>query len=1328
MYKKRDLLNEIAGVPKVLEQWVELFIDISIELIDDAVKTEGWQDESSGEAKNPQTGEIEQVTAYRTMKVYEGKQVMDMISQKTGSDLKSFMKSDLFKGLPLWRPSVELEIIGVPDFLYQEEMKEIGMNAALGTNPKVQKLGRIGKMDVIKEIKLVLKPMLPEDSDKGLSEETIKVLRRQLRTTIGHELLHAYQHFKQMEGGKPAHFGREMLLNAMANHPHLQTQMFKEWDHFLRLVYLHLSFEINARVNELYYEMKNHGVEDQQQFLKVLKNSHIWDEVKALESFDAKQFMRDFKLPKIEGGFLEQMLGQTMMDMELKMRRIDPSSDDAALKSLIKLWDVILQQGSEAMIDHHGVSIPMDKVPESAKKDPYKFFQFFEKRFHRKAEKFKRKLYRVVTAVLQNDEVQAESVKKKDLLKEIAGVPEQITKWNEVFGSLVLGSINEAVYGDKTKWKKIKGTMAGKKVKGAGKHFNISEGDVHDHVKVSYMDGKSMNDVDLLKNKDFKKFPMWKPAIRISLYGIEDKYWNRDEDILVEASFNTNPDTRIQDEEWKALVGVGFQFQIYFNLELLKKKEDFVGLIKPFVQETYGVIAHELLHAYQFYQETKDKELDTAQWHYGQESVLNWAKQVMDGVSKSQDWNDFMYLVYLHLSFEINARITQLQYEMKVKGVKDLEGFRKYLETSEIYKHAQRLLDFNAEEFVNNFESPLQDVRTAKEKFGYTGEIGWEGLGQEIKDVYNTLDHYLNPILNWERLKLLANKDAKHKHMLKALIDRWDTTISQFEDIFDDEEGGKYENLPKMEPVPEYAKQDPIKFFKFFEKRFHKRGEEFKRKIHKLAAHFQDKDSLGEKRPGVYGRMADRRKPPKYQYQGKSDIRESEDFEWIEKVETGSDHYLRQLRLLEKIFEGSEFEVKYNNRVSYKQTADVWKGDGQYTNFWLNNYPLDWLVTARRDYHQAINICGEECDLTEEFRKIYNIIATYLSNELNVPTRLIESEDFDWIEDSGIFLDDLYINKYKMELNYMGGPRMMTITDVTEEDEDLFRLHLEDKYGRQLSGNMDKLLDDSPLLDKDGNKVNRDELIRSFRARLWNESEDLEWIGDMSNPQFEELKGMIYNVYPEAELEEDNEHGILRMKRATYLNNGTLTEVGFAFTIDRVIETIPEKIIYSIGEYDEIWSSDNLGNKFELVDSDLSFSALGNIDEIEKYLHSTSIGRDGRPYTELNESEDFEWIGDITPTPPREFGDLRIGDIIYIGDKRQPRYRLEIVDMGPKENFHEYYDDLDVEEDTIALYKILHSNNEDEPEGSIHTIGLERAEQLITGVDNYWKYEYRVSD
>ena len=87
----------------------------------------------------------------------------------------------------------------------------------------------------------------------------------------------------------------------------------------------------------------------------------------------------------------------------LKSQGINVGSEESALKSMIDLWDNMLDIGNKLM-KQENIGITMDSVPKSAKEDPMKFFKFFEKRFHKKAEKWKRKLYRIGSLLLQEKE------------------------------------------------------------------------------------------------------------------------------------------------------------------------------------------------------------------------------------------------------------------------------------------------------------------------------------------------------------------------------------------------------------------------------------------------------------------------------------------------------------------------------------------------------------------------------------------------------------------------------------------------------------------------------------------------------------------------------------------------------------------------------------------------------------------------------------------------------------------------------------------------------------------------------------------------------------
>lgn len=403
---KKDLLNEIAGVPTSIQHWVHLFSDIIVKKIEQALKEEGWQEESEGSVPNPETGEEDDITVYRTIKVFDGKDVMESFAEKFGG-LKEFIKSDTFKSLPIWRPDIELVIVGVPQYVYDANFRgRSNVNASMISRTDVNKLSKIGKQPVMSHINFKFYPYIPEDTLNGISEDTKKDIKKSVLTTVGHELLHAYQMFKQMESGKPAHFGPETLLNTLTQHPEIRVEILKEWNEFLNLVYLHISPEINARINEMYYEMKREGVKTKEEFLKILKASHIWDELKRLESFSAKQFMNDFKLPEIPKtgnpfeDMLASMLGGNLLKMELKMRGLTGDNEEEILKQLINIWDEVLQLGSKAMKNLHDIDIPMDRVPKKAKEDPYYFFKFFEKRFHKNSKIFKRKLYKLASIIV----------------------------------------------------------------------------------------------------------------------------------------------------------------------------------------------------------------------------------------------------------------------------------------------------------------------------------------------------------------------------------------------------------------------------------------------------------------------------------------------------------------------------------------------------------------------------------------------------------------------------------------------------------------------------------------------------------------------------------------------------------------------------------------------------------------------------------------------------------------------------------------------------------------------------------------------------------------
>ena len=391
MIKKKELLNEIMGVPKDLTPWVK---SLSQLIFNDASKMDHWDEEGPVHYVNKE-GDEQEGTAYRlNLQEIHGKEVMDFLAKNNGfNNLKEFINSEIFKKVPLWRPEITYKIVGLPSELYDLE-GDGRINASVGGNVD-QELSKVGKVDVFPGVKLHFDILV--DKDKPLRD-----LKKNLSDTISHELLHTYQKIKQLEGGRPSHFGKEMVLNAIIQNPIIDNIDIGWWKKFLNLIYLHLSFEVNARVTQLYYLLKEKNINTKEDFLIELKKSSMWEQMKRLEDFNAEEYIKSFKLPneEFEGNNPLQMLDNMMQKVTLASQGVNPKSKEDALKSLIGLWDKTLDIGNVGM-KQMGMDITMDNVPKSAKESPLKFFKFFEKRFHKKADKWKRKLYRIGALLLQ---------------------------------------------------------------------------------------------------------------------------------------------------------------------------------------------------------------------------------------------------------------------------------------------------------------------------------------------------------------------------------------------------------------------------------------------------------------------------------------------------------------------------------------------------------------------------------------------------------------------------------------------------------------------------------------------------------------------------------------------------------------------------------------------------------------------------------------------------------------------------------------------------------------------------------------------------------------
>ena len=66
---KKELINEIMGVPKTLDPWVRAFTDIILEMIDEEFEV-GWEQEGEVTYEDPDTGEEITDSVYKTDNIF----------------------------------------------------------------------------------------------------------------------------------------------------------------------------------------------------------------------------------------------------------------------------------------------------------------------------------------------------------------------------------------------------------------------------------------------------------------------------------------------------------------------------------------------------------------------------------------------------------------------------------------------------------------------------------------------------------------------------------------------------------------------------------------------------------------------------------------------------------------------------------------------------------------------------------------------------------------------------------------------------------------------------------------------------------------------------------------------------------------------------------------------------------------------------------------------------------------------------------------------------------------------------------------------------------
>jgi len=283
--------------------------------------------------------------------------------------------------------------------------------------------------------------------------------------------------------------------------------------------------------------------------------------------------------------------------------------------------------------------------------------------------------------------------------------------------------------------------------------------------------------LDILKLKDF--------VFELDLTFISDDMFDID---LFNASFD--------DLELKLKDDIFYNGKLYFELyipssflNISKKNKNTLNIFFNNYKidlEILSMLNHEFVHALEFTQKFKKGK------NISEERLLNFLVYLLKKeqmIDIGPLWSFFLNLIYLHLSYEENARVSQLNTLIDNKSFNNQDEFWNAVKQTSVWKEMIDLKDFDPQTFYDNFEYDAND-EDIEELFDYPGSI----------------------------------KDKVLKHLIHMFDDKIDIVNDHFE---------QYSDI-KLDKLNKKILDNPIEFLNFWDKRFKVVFEKFRRKISKL--------------------------------------------------------------------------------------------------------------------------------------------------------------------------------------------------------------------------------------------------------------------------------------------------------------------------------------------------------------------------------------------------------------------------------------------------------------------------------------------------------------
>ena len=358
--KIKVILNEAIGVPDDIDMIVNIYTDLIIDKIKNDI------DDADVNEVQINVDEYEDEEAFKYDFKISPKESWEYLKNSPLFNMEEWRK------FPTFINRISFSLITFPDGMFEDQgVTSPQIEASHVFQPSKFQLRQVKKWGEVYSISSYDFSINMKESQL----EDIEQIRTRLKSVIAHEIFHSYQLYKKYKGTSKVGFGKEAVMNSFQQI--LQSEWNPEWNKFMRGIYYALRFEQQARTPQLYYELKDKGIETYEDFMEEFKKTEYYKEINFLRNFSAQRMIDS--VTKIES--FKDLLMSGAKSQEFREN--------------IDNWNDYLQIVA-TKLRSNGVDVDNFKgISEKVRQDPRTFFEYWEKFFDKRAEEMFRRATRL---------------------------------------------------------------------------------------------------------------------------------------------------------------------------------------------------------------------------------------------------------------------------------------------------------------------------------------------------------------------------------------------------------------------------------------------------------------------------------------------------------------------------------------------------------------------------------------------------------------------------------------------------------------------------------------------------------------------------------------------------------------------------------------------------------------------------------------------------------------------------------------------------------------------------------------------------------------------